>query len=228
MKHTPLFAALVLIALEMGCSATVSQNAAKLPPADKLLVASGYGRFDDSGQIAVNQRWWSAQQAAKLDAYRDLAEQLYQQPLDDKRTVGSQVVKDEQFRLYVDSYLRQARATDYRTVKDVLKTRLELSLTSRFYQCLNSSEQVAACLQQDNKMAFTRLGTKTATTNSANLACAQRDCSDQLYVSGFSNDRNQLDKVLLDAGLYDSEWFVNTGGDVMGRYFLLQGIFNGL
>jgi hypothetical protein len=212
--------------LVSGCSGLQRQGSVI---SDKVLVASGYSRFDDSGRLKVNDRWLSAQQVAKLNAYRGLADQLYYEPVGENKTVGSQVIKHEVYRVYLDTYLREARASDYRTVKDSLKTTLELKLTPRFYQCMGGDEaQAGRCLQEDGKLAFTRLGYKTATTTSANLACGATDCSDQFHVSGFAKRRNLVDDLLLDAGFYDVEWTINTGARTLFNYLLINGFVNAL
>lgn len=194
----------------------------------KSLRATAFGRFEDGGNVSVNQHWLMAQQTAKLAAYRGLADQLYKEILDGEKTVGSQVMSDEAFRVYVDTYLREAHATDYRTVKDTLRITLELNLTPRFYRCMSGDAVVVnQCLQEDNKLALTRLGSKPATRASANLACGGGDCSDQYYVQGFSKDRNMLDNVLLDAGLYDGEWAAHSSLSLLERLMLFKAIVNG-
>ncbi|MCQ8182468.1 hypothetical protein NP603_15205 [Methylomonas sp. SURF-1] len=211
-----------------GCAANGSKNA-EMAPQPKTLRASGYSTFDNSGRLSVNQRWLQAQQAAKLEAFRSLADQLYREPLDDGDTVGAKVMRDETYRIYLDTYLRGAAASDYRTVKDSLKATLELQLSPRFYRCMSGSAgNVDQCLQQENKVPFTRLGYKEATVTSANLACGSRDCNDLYYVSGFSKQPNILDDVLLDAGLYDAQGIVNTGARGFLQYFLFNGFFNSL
>lgn len=215
----------LLVALT-GCSVVGGTRADALP-VGKTLRASGYSRFDDAGNLAVNQRWLQAQQAAKLDAYRDLADLLYREPLDSQVTVGTQVMRDEAYRVYLDTYLREARATDYRAVRDSLKTTLELHLSPRFYRCMaGDTSVVAQCLQEDNKLAFTRLGFKPATVTSANLACGSRDCSDQYYVQGFSKQPHLVNDVLLDAGLYDVEWTANTALRLIFNHLLINGFLN--
>ena len=197
---------------------------------DKTLMASGYSQFADVGVMqTVNQRWLSAQQTAKLNAYRSLADQLYYEPLGNNKTVGSQVVLNEVYRVYLDTYLRNAQAIDYLTVKNSLKATLQLKLTPRFYQCMGADlADARQCLHEDDKMAFTRIGYKTATTTSNNLACGQMDCSDQLYVKGFSKDQNVVDGALLDAGFYDTEWTINSGARGLFNYLLIYGFLNAL
>lgn len=224
---------LVLVGV-LGCGlaacSSVGSNKPDTPAAvttGKALRATGYSHFDDSGKVSVNQRWLMAQQTAKLNAYRGLADQLYKEVLDGKNTVGSQVMRDEVYRVYFDTYLRGALAVDYRTVKDVLMATVELKLSPRFFRCMSGDADVVnQCLQDDGKLPFTRIGYKPATTTSVNMACDNRDCSDQLYVQGFSKERNRVDDALLDAGLYDVEWMVRTGADLTARYFLLQGLIH--
>lgn len=230
---------LILLATLMltGCAHVDSRDSANLAPTmTKTLVASGYSRFNDSmGGQKINQRWYSAQQLAKLNAYRGLADQLYYEPLVKNgsqgvnKTVGTQVISDEVYRIYLDTYLREAQAVDYLTVKDSLKATLQLKLTPRFYQCMGGDiTQVRQCLKEDDKLAFTRLGYKTANVASSNMACGTPDCSDQLYVKGFSKDRNTVDDALLDAGFYDAEWTVNTGARTLFNYLLIYGFLNAL
>ena len=218
------------ICLSAGCSSLGGKtgSAAAEPVTSKTLRATGYSRFEDGGNISVNQRWLMAQQAAKLEAYRGLADQLYKETLDGQKTVGSQVMSDEAYRVYLDTFLREARSVDYRTVKDTLRTTMELSLTPRFYRCMSGDAAIVnQCLQEDNKLAVTRLGYKPATMASANLACGARDCSDQFYVQGYSKDRNMVDNVLLDGGLYDAEWSVHTGASLFVRLFMFQELVHG-
>lgn len=212
----------------LGCAQVGSRDS--IAVTDKTLVASGYSQFADVSVLQkVNQRWLSAQQVAKLNAYRSLADQLYYESLGNNKTVGSQVVQSEVYRVYLDTYLRNAQAVDYLTVKNSLKATLQLKLTPRFYQCM-SSDLVGArqCLQEDDKLAFTRIGYKTASVSSKNLACAQLDCSDQFFVKGFSKDRNVVDDAMLDAGFYDLEWTVNTGARTLFNYLLTYGFLNAL
>lgn len=223
-----LFTVLGLVLVLAGCAGnSVKQADRAMPAGDKVVRASGFSRFDNSGRLNVNHRWLSAQQQAKLSAYRGLADQLYYEPLGGNKTVGSQVVSHEVYRVYLDTYLRGARSSDYRAVSDSLKTTLELKLTPRFYQCMSGDEEQAnRCIQEDGKLALTRLGFKPATTTSLNFACAASDCSDQFHVGGFSRDRRGVNGALLNAGFYDVEWTVNTGVRILLNYLLINGFIN--
>lgn len=219
-----------LLALMLfGCASAPQSPASAQVPAEKALTASGYARFDDSGNLRVGQRWLSAQQMSKLNAYRSLADQLYDEPLGGEKTVGSQVVGNEAYRIYLDNYLREARASDYRSLQDSLKTTLTLTLTPRFYQCMSGSQrQIERCLREDDRVNLSRIGFKAAQTTAINLACGNRDCSDQYMVEGFSNRKNLLDRGLLSVGIYDSEWLLSTGARSFFNSLLLEGMLNAL
>lgn len=230
MRHLIRLIIILLLHALSGCAGLDSRSVNNgLPLTVKTLEASGSSRYDDSGKLSVNHRWLSAQQLAKLNAYRGLADQLYYESLGQNKTVGSQVISHEAYRVYLDIYLRSAQATDYRTIKDRLTTVLKLTLTPRFYQCIGGTiAQAERCIQEDDKLAFSRLGYKTASKTIANLACSRVDCSDQFYVSGFSKDRNPVDAALLNLGLYDAEWIVNTGARTLFNYLLVTGFINAL
>jgi len=220
----------VLLIFVTGCASTGgSQSSQAGLFREKTLQANGYGQFEDSGRVNVNDRWLYAQQSAKLNAYRGLAHQLYYESLGENKTVGSQVVQHEVYRVYLDIYLRNARATDYRTINDSLKTTLALKLTPRFYQCMGGNiAQASQCIQQDGKLPITRLGYNAAETRTINLACGRGDCSDQFYVKGFSKKRGSVDRALLNTGLYDVQWTVNTGLRILFNYLLINGFVNAL
>jgi hypothetical protein len=224
MKQSVLWVLISLMLVGLGGCASSGGNSVNTAKA-KSLRASGYSRLEADKQTPFDQMWLKAQQAAKLSAYRSLAESLYLEALEDDKTVGSQVMSDEAYRIYVDTFLREARAVDTRNLKDALKTTLELNLTPRFYRCMSGdSGVVKLCLQADNKSALTRLGLNSTKTTMANLACGVRDCSDQLSVQGFATQRNPVDNVLLSAGLYDVEWSASTSVGIFSRVFLFRNL----
>ncbi len=213
---------MLVVAVFGGC-ASRGLSRAEAPVANKTLVGSGYADLSKGDSFQFKQHWLNAQQFAKLNAYRGLADQLYYEPVGDQKTVGSQVVGHEAYRVYLDTYLRQAKASDYRTVKDTLQATMTLELTPRFYRCMGGElAEVRQCLREDGKLAITRLGQKKALTTSANLACTNRDCSDQFFVQGFSKDRNPVDDLMLDAGLYDMEWTANAAARALFNQYLID------
>ena len=188
---------------------------------DKVLLASGYSALRFFPQLTQVQNQYAVEQSAKLNAYRALAKQIYREQLFEDRVVADQVIKDEAYRIYLDLFLREARVVESRSIADQYKIALELTLTPRFYQCFSATVAVVSqCLQEDNKIPFTRIGYNKAPMSTVNLACL--DCGDQLSIAGFSKEKHMLDRALLSAGLYDAEWTVNMGIKIMLRYFYLS------
>lgn len=209
----------------LGCATTEPRQLSMTQ--QKTLIAEGYGRFDES--LQVKQRWLSTRQIAKLNAYRGLADQLYDEPLGNGQTVGSRVIGNESYRIYLDNYLRGARASDFRTLQDSLKISLTLTLKPDFYQCMGGDDvEIKRCLREDHQIDYSRLGYRQAATAHVNLACSRRDCSDQFHVKGFSNTPNPVDDTLLNAGLYDAQWTANIGARMLFNQLLVNAFYNAL
>lgn len=217
------------ILLVSGCAGVANKSEPQTLVYHRMLRADGYGRFDTARETSVKQNWLQAQQSAKLDAYRQLAKLMYGQTLPDRQSVADKIVAHEAYRVYADTYLRSAQAVSYRTVNDNLQATLQLELNLRFFQCMGGdAERIAQCIAEQGKLPYTRLGYKTAPTTTADLACTTTDCSDKLYVAGFNDEKNIVDKTLLDAGLYDTEWTINTGARALVNYFFVNGLLNAL
>lgn len=195
--------------------------------ADKILTASGHSQYDQNASLSAKQRRLAAEQSAKISAYRQLAAKLYQERLPGGLTVAGQVVKNEAYRLYFDTFLREAKVVAWLPLGNSLQTTMALTVTDRFYRCIaGDMTYLGQCLQEDNKIPFTRLGYNTAEVKPVNLACSSADCSGQFYISGFSQGKNKMDSALLNAGLYDGEWLVNTSSRLFINYILLNAIPN--
>lgn len=193
---------------------------------DKVMQASGYSILRSQPQLTQVQNQFAVEQKAKLNAYRDLALQIYREKLFKGRLVADQIIEDEAYRVYLDLFLREARVVESRHIADQQKVVLELTLTPRFYQCFSATVAgVTQCLREDNKIPFTRIGYKKAPMSTVNLACS--DCADQLSIAGFSEEKNSIDSALLNIGLYDAEWTVNMGIKLMFNYlYLTQIVFD--
>ncbi len=217
----------VVSVLVSACSMTGSQYRAegKSVSVDKIITASGSGRsnLDNSDRPRLHR--FSAEQSAKMSAYRKMAAILYQEHLPGGLTVAGQVLKNEVYRLYFDLYLRKAKVLSQQPLGNTLNVTLALVVDDRFYRCMAADQAfIRQCLQQDNKIPFTRLGYKTATQKTVNLSCSTADCGGNFDIGGFTQGKNIVDKGLLSAGLYDSEWILNTSSRIFIEYLLLNGI----
>lgn len=221
-----LFLTLSMMTL-VACSAVVSKNpfATEVEKPAKVLTAKGYSRLQKLTYLTDIQNRFAIEQAATVNAYRELAKQVYQQSLGDDLLVADQVIKQEPFRVYLDLFLREAKVVESKFIADQKIVVLALTLTPRFYQCISTTvAKVSKCLLEDDKVQFTRIGYQQAPVQTVNLTCT--DCATQLSVSGFSNQKNSLDKAMLSVGLYDSEWLGNMAAATVIRYWFLTQIFN--
>ena len=202
-----------------ACSSVATQKQHSL--AYKTLEASGYSQLSNKPQLSKKQNRYATEQIAKLNAYRELARQLYSEKLVNGISVAEQVIKNESFRIYADLFLREAKIKNTIIFSNQKRIDLELSLSPRFYYCFSTTVDVVnQCLKQDNKVSFTRVGYKQVPVQAVNLDCVYTDCARQLSVSGFSKKKNSFDSAMLDYGLYDSEWTINMALKTVLRYFV--------
>ncbi len=224
-----LYSAILILAMSLiaaACSLTANKmvDEKEMLVADETITVSGHSQIDRVITASQQQRF-AAEQSAKLNGYRQLAAILYQKRLADGRVVGGQVMKNEAYRLYFDIFLRNAKVVNWQVLGNTLYTSMALTVTDRFYQCIASdSGFLAQCLQEENKLPFTRLGYNSAQVKTINLACGSIDCNGLLDVGGFSHGKNAFDRGLLNVGLYDAEWLLNTSSRLFANYFLIKGI----
>jgi len=87
-------------------------------PVIVTLNATGYGAVNMAAcngqcdRVAPAQRKLLAMRAARLDAYRAMAEQVYGLRVEGGSTVGSLALKDDSFKVYIDAFIRGARVTN--------------------------------------------------------------------------------------------------------------------
>jgi len=197
------------------------EDAVKAP--DKIIQVKGSSRLQRLTHLTQKQNQFALEQAATINAYRSLAKLLYQEQLTDGVLVADQVIKAEVFRIYLDLYMRYAKVIESTNIYDQKNVGLALTLTPRFYHCLSTTvERVSACLYEDGKVQYTRIGYKNAPVSIVNLSCS--DCSSQLSVSGFSKPKNGFDSALLNMGGYDLEWIGHTAASAFVRYLYLTNI----
>ena len=116
-----LVAALVLAAASLlSACGTVRITTTPAPAAPSTIVtlnATGYGAVNMAScegqcdRVAPAQRKLLAMRAARLDAYRAMAEQVYGLRVEGGSTVGSLALKDDSFKVYIDAFIRGARVT---------------------------------------------------------------------------------------------------------------------
>lgn len=138
---------LLLVAVLAGCSSwqqnPPEQAGLEDPRYDPIVVrVSGFGTYADPGDRLDTRKRLLARRASQLDAYRNLAERVYGTVIFGSSTVNDFVLNNDNFRSYVDSYIRGAKMVAVNEHSDgVVETVMELKLESRFRACVSMVEE---------------------------------------------------------------------------------------
>ena len=135
-----------------GCVSTSSQSnqSASNMPAVVLptkVTAVGYGAMPLGDGLSSAQRHLLAMRAAKLDAYRALAETVAGIKITGTSTVSGMTLTSDSYKAYIEAYLRGARVVSITPLPDgAIETILELTLGGDFYRstpsALSSNQQM--------------------------------------------------------------------------------------
>lgn len=131
--------ALMLSLCVLAACAPVGQHQRQEPEAQPIVLrASGFGTYDNVEKDRADPRKrLLAQRASRLDAYRNLAEQVYGAVIYGGATVQDFVLHNDRFRVYVDNHLRGARVVAVNEHGDgVIETVMELELDPALQACL--------------------------------------------------------------------------------------------
>ncbi|GAA4890648.1 LPP20 family lipoprotein [Ferrimonas pelagia] len=122
-----LWLSLVLSVLLVGCAMDRHVEYEPIQP-DSFPVLTATGIAPLSAQLGNNdeEKMRRAMRAAKLDAYRELAEQVYGQRIQSSSVVDELVLADDNFRAQVDGVIRGARVIRSYPVGDSYITEMEL------------------------------------------------------------------------------------------------------
>lgn len=94
-----------------------------------VLNAIGYAPIAIQRGKSDNDRTLMAMRASKLDAYRELAEQVYGQKLDGSQSVSNLVMQNSRLKASVEGVIRGARVVkSYPVGEDTYATELELDM----------------------------------------------------------------------------------------------------
>ncbi len=159
-------------------------------PTAKTLTATGYGTVsrDQQFRLTPAQRRLMAMRAAKMDALRALAEQVYGISIHADTAVEEMTVKKDNYQGVVESILQGARVVRSTAVdQETYQIDMELRLAPVFGQCRAG---FGRC-QYEIQLTETAAGSQLVAENSVDkLAgrCEQDECYNYQKVQGF-NDR---------------------------------------
>ena len=130
------------VGLLAGCGTYGSREQAtavalveRMPVKIVKLSALGYGNMGAFDGYTPGQRRLMAMRAAKLDAYRALAEQVHGVRVTGNSTVAAMVSQNDSFRVYVDAYVRGAKVASVTPMAEGnYETVLELELGGDFFE----------------------------------------------------------------------------------------------
>ena len=110
-----------------------------LPAAPLKLLAVGHGTQGAYTQYTHAQQRLMAMRAAQVDAYRNLAEQVYGFRVWGGTAVSAFATQNDSIRTYVDAFIRGARLVNMTSIADGnFEATVELEVTPQFYHCLTS------------------------------------------------------------------------------------------
>lgn len=108
--------------------------------------AVGYGTASAQEGYSDSQRRLLAMRASKLDAYRNLAEQVYGLRINGHTAVSAMVVENDRYRGYVEATVRGGRVVSVTPLEEATyETLVELELGPTFFNCLSSARDPAVC-----------------------------------------------------------------------------------
>ena len=108
-NSTPLFLVPALFAAWSGAVQANPMSAEEVGLSEPIRISAiGYGAESTYESYTEGQRMLTSIRASKMDAYRALSEQVYGVRVNGSTTVSSMVAKNDNFRVYVDAYLRGA------------------------------------------------------------------------------------------------------------------------
>lgn len=121
------------------------------------VMAVGYGAVGGSlSQYAVGQQKLMAMRAARVDAYRNLAEQVYGFRISGNTAVSAFSTQNDNVRTYVDSFIRGARVVNMTPIADGnFEATVELDLTPAFFSCVSNTSAcgIPVAAQRENLCA---------------------------------------------------------------------------
>ena len=150
-RLAPVSALLVATAVLAGCASKKDVNQQPEayfepvkqevdPIAPMTLRVVGYGATEvESKAKSDAQRRLLAIRAARMDAYRAMAERVYGMSVQGSTTVRDMVVQNDRFRSYVETYMHGARVVSTDVMPDgTVETVLEMVIDHGFRNCLQT------------------------------------------------------------------------------------------
>jgi len=188
--NRPLILLLLFTAIQ-ACTPT-PKKIAKTQPAIQVLTAIGYGTSAPLTHYTSEQKRLMSMRASRMDAYRNLAEQIYGVHINGQSSVSDMVLKNDSYRTYINTFLQGAKVRSITAVSsNTYETVIEIKLTVEFFRCLNNSvDATAQCpnitnSRHDDSTGQTQRNTKIASAKS--YQCSSMNCYQYPNIKGFKS-----------------------------------------
>jgi len=145
------------LALLSACVAVPNTTAVPASFQAYKILAVGYGAMGGgSSTYTVGQQKLMAMRAARIDAYRNLAEQVYGFRIWGNTAVSAFSTQNDNVRTYIDSFIRGARVVNMTPIADGnFEATVELELTPAFLSCVSNAQTcgIPVGAQRENQCA---------------------------------------------------------------------------
>lgn len=144
-------------------------------PQPLKITATGHGSLGSYSQHNAGQQKLMAMRAAKLDAYRNLAEQVYGFQISGSTTLNAFAAQNDVVRSHVEAFMRGAKIVDMTAGQDGLyEATVELELPPDFRDCIVRG----TCFPQPERIATGCVGANCVPTGgAAAVMCSGAGCS---------------------------------------------------
>lgn len=139
MKYT--ISSILLICLLSACSSTTHIKYRAQPPQEfSVIHAVGYAPISSQRGNNKTEKMLNAMRASKLDAYRELTEQVHGFSLQGNSSFNELVMQDSNLKASVQGLIRGAKVTkSYPLSEDIYSTELSLDFSTVYQLYENSS-----------------------------------------------------------------------------------------
>jgi len=161
----------------------------QVPPI-KILTAMGYGTADMFKNYSPEQRRLMSMRSSKMDAYRNLAEQIYGVRIHGHTTVSDMIVQNDSYRTYVDAFIKGARVKSITAINtSTYETVVEITLTPKFFTCLSGTAALHSQCHTNTRSHYSNNDTpiQPIIASISHYNCNSIDCYKYPDISGFYN-----------------------------------------
>lgn len=136
-------ALLVVSMMTFNACTTTPPQPARISYQPTKIRATGHGTVRPDAGYTVAQMKLMAERAARVDAYRNLTEQVYGLKLSNGTSVSAMVVQSDTIRTFVTGHIKGARTVSSVVQDDgfTYETVLELKLDDDFYQYCDDAKR---------------------------------------------------------------------------------------